>query len=55
QAKGEPAKGHPVVRRLLSLRALVEDMSAVDDKMSSQVDLLVRALRSGVDLAGAGG
>ncbi|CAM9679170.1 unnamed protein product [Ectocarpus fasciculatus] len=52
KAKGEPAKGHPVVRRLLSLRGLLEDMSALDDKMSSQVDLLLRALRSGVDLAG---
>ncbi|CAM9515519.1 unnamed protein product, partial [Ectocarpus sp. 8 AP-2014] len=52
KAKGEPAKGHPVVRRLLSLRGLLEDMSSLDDKMSSQVDLLLRALRSGVDLAG---
>lgn len=54
QAKGEPAKGHPVVRRLLSLRALLEDMSALDEKMSPQVDLLLRALKSGVDLASAG-
>lgn len=54
QAKGEPAKGHPVVRRLLSLRGLLEDMSGLDEKMSSQVDLLLRALKSGVDLAGAG-
>ncbi len=54
KAKGEPAKGHPVVRRLLSLRALLEDMSGLDEKMSSQVDLLLRALKSGVDLAGAG-
>lgn len=54
QAKGEPAKGHPVVRRLLSLRALLEEMSVLDDKMSPQVDLLLRALKSGVDLVGAG-
>ncbi|CAN0571659.1 unnamed protein product, partial [Ectocarpus sp. 12 AP-2014] len=52
KAKGEPAKGHPVVRRLLSLRGLLEDMSSLGDNMSSQVDLLLRALRSGVDLAG---
>ena len=43
-----------MVRRLLSLRGLLEDMSGLDQKMSSQVDLLLRALRSGVDLAGAG-
>eukprot|EP00752_Nemacystus_decipiens_P007260 g6499.t1 len=53
KAKGEPAKGHPVVRRLLSLRGLLEDMSGLDRKMTSQVDLLLRALRSGIDLAGA--
>lgn len=54
QAKGKPAKGHPVVRRLLSLRALLADMSTLDDKMSFQVEILLRALASGVDLAGAG-
>ena len=42
-----------MVRRLLSLRSLLEDMSGLDEKMASQVDLLLRALRSGVDLAGA--
>ena len=54
QAKGEPAKDHPVVRRLLSLRALLGDMATLDEKMSPQVELLLRALASGVDLAGAG-
>lgn len=42
-----------MVRRLLSLRALLGDMSTLDEKMSSQVEILVRALSSGVDLAGA--
>lgn len=55
QARGEPAKGHPVVRRLLSLRALLGDMSTLDEKMAPQVELLLRALSSGVDLAGAAG
>lgn len=54
QARGEPAKGHPVVRRLLSLCELLGDMSTLDEKMKSQVDLLLRALAAGVDLAGAG-
>lgn len=54
QARGEPAKGHPVMRRLLSLREIIGDMSALDDKVSSQVDLLLRALAEGVDLAGSG-
>lgn len=44
-----------MVRRLLSLRALLAEMSKLDEKMSSQVDLLLRALASGIDLAGAGG
>lgn len=44
-----------MVRRLLSLRGLLEEMSGLDRKMSSQVDLLLRALKSGVDLTGAAG
>ena len=55
QAKGKSVKNHPVVGRLLSLRALLTDMSGLDKRMSPQVDLLVRALKSGVDLAGAAG
>lgn len=55
QAKGKSAKGHPVIRRLLSLRALLADMSALDDRMSSQVDLLLRALDSGIDFTNAAG
>lgn len=44
-----------MIRRLLSLRALIADMSALDDRMSSQVDLLLRALESGVDFTNAAG
>lgn len=44
-----------MIRRLLSLRALLADLSELDDRMSSQVDLLLRALESGVDFTNAAG
>lgn len=55
QARGEPAKNHPVVRRILSLRSLLGDMASLDERLEPQVELLLRALAAGVDLAGAGG
>lgn len=53
KARGEPAKGHPVVRRLLSLRGLLSSLSPLDAKLEPQMQVLLSALEAGVDLRGS--
>lgn len=54
QARGHQVKDHPVIRRLLSLRSLLGDLSELDEKLEPQIGLLLKAIAAGVDHADDG-
>lgn len=55
KAEGRPTKDHPVVLRLVQLRAFLEKVRPIDKKLQYQVDKLVQlAQRSAETEQGAG-
>ena len=55
--EGRPVRDHPVIQRLLTIKAFLEKLRPVDKKLRTQVEKLLRAAEAaaagGADAAGA--